>query len=68
MARRKDDKLEPKVTISRVCHVCGQRFTLSHPNDPRLMCKSCQTALGEMIRKYKNEQQEARDTVRKENM
>lgn len=55
MARRKDDKLEPKVTISRVCCVCGQIFILSHPNAPRLMCDECQATLCDMIRKYKNE-------------
>ena len=60
---RKNDKIEPKVRISRVCHVCGKVFALSHPNDPRLMCEECQSALGEMIRRYKSEQQEVRDNV-----
>ena len=65
---RKNDKFEPKVRISRVCCVCGQIFILPHPNHPRLMCEECQTALCEMIRKYKNEQQEAGNAVREENM
>lgn len=60
---RKNDKLEPKVKISRACYVCGQTFILPHPNHPRMMCEECQTALGEMIRKYKNEQQEVRNKV-----
>ena len=54
---RKNDKLEPKVRISRVCCVCP------HPSHPRLMCEECQTALCEMIRKYKNEQQEAGNAI-----
>lgn len=60
MAKRmtKNDKLEPAVRISRKCFVCDQVFALSHPNDPKLMCDSCQAILCEMIRKYKNEQQE----------
>ena len=62
MARKKD-LLEPKVKISRVCCVCGQIFILPHPNHPRLMCEECQSALGEMIRRYKSEQQEVRDNV-----
>lgn len=59
MARRKDDRLEPKVRISRVCYVCGKTFILSHPNSPNLMCEECKATLAEMIRKYKNEQQNA---------
>lgn len=62
MARKKDD-LEPKVRISRVCIVCGQVFCLSHPADPRLLCEECQTALCEMIREHKNEQQKDRNGV-----
>ena len=67
MARKKD-LLEPMVRISRACCVCGQIFILPHPSHPRLMCEECQTALCEMIRKYKNEQQEAGNAVREENM
>ena len=65
---RKNDKLEPKVRISRVCCVCGQIFILPHPSHPRLMCEECQTALCEMIREYKNEQQKAGNAVRTENL
>lgn len=65
MARKstKNDRLEPAVRIGRSCCVCGETFALSHPNDPRLMCEDCQTALCEMIRKYKNEQQEIRNGI-----
>ena len=63
MRSARNDKLEPKVRISRACCVCGQIFILSHPNAPRLMCDECQTALCEMIRKYKDEQQEAGNTI-----
>lgn len=65
MARRttKNEKLEPAVRIGRTCMVCGEIFVLTHPNDPRMFCEDCQTALCEMIRKYKNEQQEAGNKV-----
>lgn len=57
--RRKVDRLEPAVRISRKCFACGASFTLSHPNSPRLLCDDCQKVLGEMIMKRKDEQQKA---------
>ena len=65
---KKTVQLEPTVKIGRRCIVCGQTFVLSHPSDSRQLCEDCQMSLCEMIRKYKNEQQETGNTVRAENM
>lgn len=64
----KNHRIEPAVQISRKCFACGESFTLSHPNSPRLLCEKCETALGDMIMEYRNEQQEIRNTVRAEDM
>lgn len=60
--------IEPAVKIGRTCIVCGQIFVLSHPKAPNMLCEDCQNALCEMIRKYKNEQQETGNTIREADM
>ena len=59
MAIKKDDRIKPAVTISRICYICGKMFALPHPSDSWRICDECGAELKEIILERKGKEIES---------